>query len=54
MAKNFSSNEDYNFKKIVIPVRLSQVGHEKLITRSQAKRLLARIEKFKTVIFDFE
>ncbi|MGH8568270.1 MAG: STAS-like domain-containing protein, partial [Gammaproteobacteria bacterium] len=25
----------------------------KLVSRSQAKRLLARVERFKTVIFDF-
>ncbi|MEW8623545.1 MAG: STAS-like domain-containing protein, partial [Candidatus Thiodiazotropha endolucinida] len=28
--------------------------NEKLVSRSQAKRLLARIERFQYVIFDFE
>lgn len=42
------------FNKTVIPVKLAQYGDEKLISRSQAKRLLTRIEKFKNVIFDFE
>lgn len=51
---SFSSDEDYGFTKTVVPVRLAQYGDEKLISRSQAKRLLARIDKFKTVIFDFD
>lgn len=49
----FSSGEDYGFNKTVVPVKLAQYGNEKLISRSQAKRLLARIELFKTVIFNF-
>lgn len=40
--------------KTVVPVKLDQYGNNKLISRSQAKRLLARIELFKKVIFDFE
>lgn len=50
---NFS-DENYSFSKTVVPVRLAQYGHEKLISRSQAKRLLVRIDRFKVVIFDFE
>ena len=50
----FTSDEDYGFTKTVIPVRLAQYGKEKLVSRSQAKRLLAQIEVFQTVIFDFE
>lgn len=42
------------FNKTVIPVKLAQYGNEKLVSRSQAKRLLIRIEKFKYVVFDFE
>jgi STAS-like domain of unknown function (DUF4325) len=44
---------DYGFTKTVVPVRLAQLGNDKLVSRSQAKRLLARIELFKTVLFDF-
>ncbi len=50
----FSSGEDYSFNKTVVPVRLAQYGDDRLISRSQAKRVLARVELFKTVIFDFE
>jgi hypothetical protein len=50
----FTSNEDdYGFTKTVVPVRLAKHGLEKLISRSQAKRLLARVDRFKTVVLDF-
>lgn len=49
----YSSGDDYGFNKTVVPVNLAQYGNDKLISRSQAKRLLARVELFKTVIFDF-
>jgi len=45
--------EDFKFNKTVIPVRLAQYKNEKLVSRSQAKRVLIRIEKFENVIFDF-
>ncbi|MNC91531.1 hypothetical protein D3C83_78130 [compost metagenome] len=32
---------------------MAQYGDDKLVSRSQAKRLLARVEKFKVVILDF-
>lgn len=46
--------EEFQFNKTVIPVRLAQYKNEKLVSRSQAKRILARIEKFEHVIFDFD
>jgi anti-sigma regulatory factor (Ser/Thr protein kinase) len=49
----YSGGEDYGFIKTVVPVRLAQYGDDKLVSRSQAKRLLVRIDRFKTVIFDF-
>lgn len=49
----FTSGEDYGLTKTVVPVKLTQYGDENLISRSQAKRLLARIDRFKTVILDF-
>jgi anti-sigma regulatory factor (Ser/Thr protein kinase)/biotin operon repressor len=50
---SFSSGDDYAFTKTVVPVRLAQYGDEKLVSRSQAKRLLAGVGKFKVVVFDF-
>lgn len=51
----FTSADDHGFRfsKTVVPVRLAQYGNDKLVSRSQAKRLLARVELFKMVIFDF-
>lgn len=49
----FSGDDDYGFTKTVVPVRLAQYGNDKLISRSQARRVLARVEVFKTVMFDF-
>jgi anti-sigma regulatory factor (Ser/Thr protein kinase)/biotin operon repressor len=50
---NFSSGDDYAFTKTVVPVRLVQYGKEMLVSRSQAKRLLTNVDKFKVVMFDF-
>ena len=51
---DYAGPDEFQFNKTVIPVRLAQYGNEKLVSRSQAKRLLARIERFQDVIFDFE
>lgn len=50
----FTAGEDFGFNKTVVPVRLAQYGDDKLVSRSQAKRLLARIDRFKVVILDFD
>jgi anti-sigma regulatory factor (Ser/Thr protein kinase) len=50
----FTSGDDYGFTKTAIPVALAKYGDEQLISRSQAKRLLARIDKFKVVLFEFD
>ncbi|MES2218834.1 MAG: DUF4325 domain-containing protein [Pseudomonadota bacterium] len=50
----YTLDDDYGFNKTVVPVRLAQYGNDKLVSRSQAKRVLARVELFKMVIFDFE
>jgi anti-sigma regulatory factor (Ser/Thr protein kinase)/DNA-binding transcriptional ArsR family regulator len=49
----YSSGDEYGFTKTVVPVNLARYGNENLISRSQAKRLLARVELFKQVLFDF-
>jgi hypothetical protein len=51
--KYASGDDDYGFTKTVVPLRLAQYGNDKLVSRSQAKRVVSRIELFKTVIFDF-
>jgi hypothetical protein len=53
--RQFSSSEDdFGFTKTIVPVRLAQYGDDLLISRSQAKRLLVRVDRFKTVLLDFE
>jgi anti-sigma regulatory factor (Ser/Thr protein kinase)/DNA-binding transcriptional ArsR family regulator len=49
----YTSEEDYGFNKTVVPVDLARYGNDKLISRSQAKRVVARLELFKTILFDF-
>lgn len=46
--------DNYRFDKTIIPVKLASYENEKLVSRSQAKRLLTRIERFTNVVFDFE
>ncbi len=45
--------EDYAFDKTVVPLRLAQYEGEKLVSRSQAKRVVYRFERFKRVELDF-
>ena len=48
-----SEEGDYGFTKTRFAVTLAQFEGETLISRSQAKRLLARVDKFKEVVLDF-
>lgn len=49
----FTSGEDNSFHKTIVPVELARYGNEQLVSRSQAKRLMARVELFKVVMLDF-
>ncbi len=49
----FAVPEEYTFAKTIVPVRLAQHEGEKLVSRSQAKRLTLRFERFQTVVLDF-
>lgn len=49
----YTSEDTLAFTKTVVPVKLAQYGDESLLSRSQAKRLLARIDRFRAAIFDF-
>jgi anti-sigma regulatory factor (Ser/Thr protein kinase)/DNA-binding transcriptional ArsR family regulator len=49
----YVTGEDYDFSRTVVPVVLAQHLGEPLLSRSQAKRVLARVELFRTVVFDF-
>jgi DNA-binding Lrp family transcriptional regulator len=49
----FTTDDNYGFTKTIVPVKLTQYGDDDLVSRSQAKRLLTRIDRFKVVVFDF-
>ena len=38
---------------LLYPIKLAQYGDGSLVSRSQAKRILSRFERFKTVVLDF-
>ncbi|MGS0743709.1 STAS-like domain-containing protein, partial [Glaciimonas sp. GG7] len=50
----FALPEDFSFAKTIVPVKLAQHEGETLVSRSQAKRLTRRFERFQTVILDFD
>jgi hypothetical protein len=50
----YAGPEDYTFTKTVVPVDLARYGDDTLVSRSQAKRMLVRIDRFTKVIFDFK
>lgn len=49
-----NEDEDFVFNKTVVPVKLALYEGERLVSRSQAKRILNRVEKFKIVLLDFQ
>jgi anti-sigma regulatory factor (Ser/Thr protein kinase) len=53
MNKFAGEHEDYSFSKTHVPVRLARYDSAELISRSQAKRLMARLNRFKEVVLDF-
>ena len=50
---DYTDSEEYTFDKTVVPLRLAQHEGEKLVSRSQAKRVAHRFERFKRVELDF-
>jgi anti-sigma regulatory factor (Ser/Thr protein kinase) len=45
--------DDYAFSRTRVPLKLAQYGQDLLVSRSQARRILARFERFKEVFLDF-
>jgi anti-sigma regulatory factor (Ser/Thr protein kinase) len=45
--------DDYAFSKTRVPLKLAQYGQDLLLSRSQARRVLARFERFREVFLDF-
>ena len=46
-------DDDSRFMKTHVPVELAKLGEHELVSRSQAKRLMARVENFSEVVLDF-
>jgi anti-sigma regulatory factor (Ser/Thr protein kinase) len=49
-----SPDNDYAFDRTVVPVKMAEQNPNDLVSRSQAKRLLLRIDRFRTVVLDFK
>lgn len=49
-----SPERDYAFDKTVVPVKMAEHSPNDLISRSQAKRLLLRMDRFRRVVLDFQ
>jgi len=50
----FTDAETHDFSKTVVPIRLALYEGDQLVSRSQAKRIMNRVERFKNVMLDFE
>lgn len=47
------SDDRYGFSRTHVPIQMALYEGEKLISRSQARRILARVERFNEVLLDF-
>lgn len=54
-SRYYRNPESYGFEKTVVPVSLLEYKDENpiFVSRSQARRLLVRFEKFSTIVLDF-
>jgi anti-sigma regulatory factor (Ser/Thr protein kinase) len=52
-ARFSSGPDEYGFVRTHVPIRLAQLGESGLISRSQAKWVLARVDRFEEVLLDF-
>jgi hypothetical protein len=52
-ARFSSGPEEYRFAKTHVPLRLARFGDESMLSRSAARRVLARVERFDEVLLDF-
>jgi hypothetical protein len=52
--RSASGGDDFSFSKTHVPVKLAKYGNESLVSRSQAKRVLKRFDRFEEVMLDFQ
>ena len=48
-----SEFDEYAFSRTHVPIKLAKYGNEQLVSRSQARRVLARFDNFKEIMLDF-
>ncbi len=49
-----TDSDEFSFSRTHAPIKLAQYGSDNLISRSQARRVLTRFERFAEVILDFQ
>ena len=49
----FAGEDAWDFSKTHVPIGLARYGREQLLSRSQARRVLARFDQFSEVLLDF-
>ena len=49
-----NDEDDFGFTRTRFPIFLAKYGDESLVSRSQAKRVVARLDRFKEAVLDFE
>ena len=54
LSEYASEQYDYGFTRTHVPLKLAKYEGEQLVSRSQARRLLARLEGFREVLLDFQ
>ncbi|MFQ6027305.1 MAG: STAS-like domain-containing protein [Dehalococcoidia bacterium] len=50
----YASADEYDFSRTHVPILLAKYESEQLVSRSQARRVLARFDRFKEVMLDFQ
>jgi hypothetical protein len=49
----FAPPDELSFDRTIVPMRMARIGDENLVSRSQAKRVILRFDRFKYVELDF-
>ncbi len=49
----FAPPDELSFDRTIVPMRMARIGDENLVSRSQAKRVILRFDRFKFVDLDF-
>ncbi|TAG06074.1 MAG: DUF4325 domain-containing protein [Betaproteobacteria bacterium] len=49
----FAAPDEFTFDRTIVPMKLARLGNENLVSRSQAKRVILRFDRFSFVDLDF-